>query len=442
MTALPRSLAMGLGYSQRSLAFLLIGVVALGASPVPAGAAELPEVTASSTADGSSPRGAMDGDRFSTDPAKSWRGKAGESSWWWQVRFPQPRTIGAILMVMGDHDLALRNAPKRYIWQASTDGRSWEDLPETAVRDERRTFRLHRLSRTRTVLALRLVIRAAGAGEFPTLREVEFYADPKAPVHFDPWAVVVTTTGEKTVPSHGCAFIPLARQCKDWHHLQAQNVWLGDFHEAFLALEPRPLCAFLSGNFIDWCQQNRSYWRGVDEVLRQGRLPMWASCGGAQGLAILAEHGTGQPWDCPHCRDPKASKTPIYGHIGHTAKKPCGDYSSCRFERGVYQVRQTAEDPVFAGLQREFPVMESHCGQIEWPPKGWVQVATAGPGTLTKMQCLRVRDRYIYAAQFHIEMDGTPATSRAIMGNFLRLAQTWGGYNPTGQPVAAPKGQR
>ena len=52
------------------------------------------------------------------------------------------------------------------------------------------------------------------------------------------------------------------------------------------------------------------------------------------------------------------------------------------------------------------------------------------------MQCLRVADRYIYAAQFHIEMNGTPATSRAIMANFLRLAREWGGYNPSGKMAA------
>jgi hypothetical protein len=400
---------------------------------------DLPEAAASSTADGSSPRGAIDGDRFSTQPAKSWRGKTGEASWWWEVRFPKPRAVGSILQVVGDHDLALRNVPKDYVWQASTDGQTWEDLSETAIKDERRTFRLHRLTKAREVRALRLAIRAAGEGQFPTLREVEFFADPKADVRFEPWAVVVTTTGEKKVPSHGCDFVPLARKCKGWDNLQAQNVWLGDFREEFLVIEPRPLCAFLSGNFIDWCQQDRAQWRGVAEVLKNGRLPMWASCGGAQGLAILAEQGTDKPWDCPHCRDPKVPKSPIYAHIAHTAKKPCGDYSACIFERGPHNILQTADDPAFAGLPREFRAVESHCGQIEWAPKGWLLIATAGKDSLTKTQCLRVKDRYIYAAQFHIEMDGTPASARVIMGNFLRLAREWGGYNPEGKPVAEPK---
>ena len=74
--------------------------------------------------------------------------------------------------------------------------------------------------------------------------------------------------------------------------------------------------------------------------------------------------------------------------------------------------------------------MESHCGQIEWAPAGWEIIATGGPGTLTKVQCLKVLDYPIYAAQFHVEMPGTPETSRQIMGNFLRLAKIWGGYIP------------
>jgi GMP synthase-like glutamine amidotransferase len=97
-----------------------------------------------------------------------------------------------------------------------------------------------------------------------------------------------------------------------------------------------------------------------------------------------------------------------------------------------------ADDPAFAGLPREFRTMESHCGQVEYVPKGWRLVVTNGPGGKTKMQCMRREDRYIYAAQFHIELAGTPASSKAIMANFLKLARQWGGYNPQARTVAAP----
>ena len=78
----------------------------------------------------------------------------------------------------------------------------------------------------------------------------------------------------------------------------------------------------------------------------------------------------------------------------------------------------------FEGCPASSQVMESHCGQIEYVPPGWIQIAAKGAGTRTDMQCLRVKDRFIYAAQFHIEMKGTPQTSQRIMANFLDLAKS------------------
>ena len=81
------------------------------------------------------------------------------------------------------------------------------------------------------------------------------------------------------------------------------------------------------------------------------------------------------------------------------------------------------DDPVFEGLPREFEIIESHCGQIEYAPAGWEKIVTKGTGGKTDFQCLRVKDRLIYAAQFHIELDGTPENSQLIMANFLNLAR-------------------
>ena len=285
-----------------------------------------------------------------------------------RLSFPEARSLGAILQIHGDHEYALRNAPSRYVWQVSQDGRVWEDLPETATSDERRLFRIHRLGHAHRVRWLRLTITSA-LGVYPSLREVELFADPKADIRFPPWAVVVSTTGSASVPGEGSAAFPkLARSCDNGKDMQFQNVWLGDFHESFVTAEPRPLCAFLSGNFIDWCQQNREHWRGTAQILGGGRLPLWASCGGAQGLAILAETGIDQPWDCPQCRDSAHPKLPIYTHIAGSVVRKCGDYSGCVFERGPYTIAQLGGDPVFHGLAREFRAMESHCGQIEWAP--------------------------------------------------------------------------
>jgi hypothetical protein len=393
-----------------------------------------PLATASSASAGLTAPGAIDGQRFATKPGSAWQGRAGDAGWWWQVRFPRPRAVGALLQINGDHPLVFRNAPESYLWQISLDGKRWQDLPETHVKRETRLFRIHRLRKAHTAQYLRLKI-AAAAGKAPTLREVEIYAKPDAAIAFDEWIVTVNTQEKPTVSDQPDSFTHLARQCRGWQTVQAQQIWLRSFTEDFVAAEPRPLCAFLSGNFRDWCQRTRETWRGTQAILRGRRIPMWASCGGAQGLAILADVGVDRKWDCPHCRDPKNPLLPIYTHIGHTGKRPCGDYSCCVFERGKFNVRQVARDPAFEGLPREFAIMESHCGQIAYPPKGWHLVVTKGQGAKTVSQCLRVDDRYIYAAQFHIELPGTPASSRKIMSNFLRLAREYGGYNPRARPV-------
>jgi hypothetical protein len=381
-----------------------------------------PTLLASSSAPESFPRGAVDGDRFSLEPTRLWRGAAGRSNWWWEVAFPEPRSIGAILQITGDHAFVLRNAPVRYVWQISTDGIVWMDLDETRQPGERRSYRVHRLTQAHRVKGLRLRIDAA-TGTAPVIREVEIYGTTNAVITFPDWIIAVNTTHDGTLPGEGQAFIPLAQSCAGWTNLQAQQVWLDAFSPDFIAAEPRPLAAFLSGNFKDWCEVDRELWRGTQHVLRERTVPIWASCGGAQGLAILAETGVDQPWDCPHCRDPRHPRLPIYTHIGHTGVRPCGDYSACIHERGPHAVAKVGEDTVFRGLPRSFQVMESHCGQIEWPPAGWSLIATAGRGTLTRSQCLRLDGKPIYAAQFHIELDGTPENSRVIMSNFLTLAK-------------------
>lgn len=358
----------------------------------------------------------------------AWLGHGPTGPWTWECRFPEPRPVAAVLQHIGDHPFVLRHAPRDYTWEATTDGVTWQPLPGTRIRGERRLIRSFRWPRPWTVRGLRLTVTASGDGTAPALRSVDFLPPSDGPsAASPPWILVVNSTHDPALPGHGQEFIPLARSCPGWEKLAAQQVWVPDLDPALLAVEPRPLAIFLSGSFKDWCEVDRSHWRGVERVLRGRRFPIWASCGGAQALAILAHLGTDQPWDCPHCRPPHPRRPAIYGHVGHDSAGPfaCGDYAHCTFERGPHAITRVGHDPAFDDLPASFPAMESHCGQIEFVPRGWELVATAGPGTRTRQQCLRRRDAPIYAAQFHIEMAGTPETSRTIMANFLRLATAW-----------------
>src|SRR5580765_904058 len=88
-------------------------------------------VTASLSAPGFPPSGAIDGDRFSPEQSHAWRASAGGTNWWWQIHFDSPRKVGAILQITGDHPFVLRQAPCGYVWRWSADGNHWRDLAST-----------------------------------------------------------------------------------------------------------------------------------------------------------------------------------------------------------------------------------------------------------------------------------------------------------------------
>lgn len=361
----------------------------------------------------------------------SWSHERESGVWTYTLSFNRPRALTGLMQVNGRHPFVLREAPADYTWEARLADQSWRRIPGTTVQQETRIRRRHAFGRPVFASELRMKVTAWYGAE-PALAVVEPESESEMPAMESqrPWILVVNSTHDSTLPGHGQEFIPLARSVPGWEMLEAQQIWVPRFSPEFLEIEPRPLAVFFSGSFKDWCEVDRRHWRGVERALRRPRVPIWASCGGAQALAIIAESGTRTRWDCPHCRDPRRPRIPIYTHLGHDRSGPhlCGEYSRCTFERGPHAIAKVGMDPAFEGLPPTFLAMESHCGQIDHPPEGWDLVATAGPNTQTSVQCLRLRDHPVYAAQFHIEMPGTPENSQLIMSNFLSMARAWTGY--------------
>ncbi|MGD9632503.1 MAG: discoidin domain-containing protein [Pirellulales bacterium] len=399
-----------------------------------------PQNTSASSADASFPAtGAVDGDRFSVAPGHLWRGADGEKSWTWQADFGKSTKLGAILQVLGDDESILAAAPLAYVWQVSDDGTNWRDVPSTSVANEQRMFRLHRLPEAVEARYVRLSISSTG-GKPPAIREVEFFARPDQTIEFPDWVFAVGS--EDTPQVDTChRYLDLAHQCKGWEHLPGQYVWHGYFGPEVALVEPKPMCVFYTGNHRDWCEIDPTVWRGTQELLKNGSLPMWAACGGCQAFGLLEENGCDVKWDCPNCRDPQHPKSPIYGHIGlvdPNVKTACGIYTNNIYERGPTPVRRVADDPVLRGLPDEFLVPEYHCGQLEYLPDGWDLIATRGKGGKTWMQCMRKRGTCIYAAQFHIELQGTPEVSQQIMSNFLAYAKGWKSPNESSASAGSP----
>jgi hypothetical protein len=411
---------------------ILSALVALfcGISGLCEQAAIAQSLAASSSLSESPAGGAMDGDRFGSAQGAAWQGQADAAGgWWWQVTFSSPRRVGSILQINGQAGDVLAGGPRDYVWQFSHDGQTWSDLNETRIVHEQRVFRLHRLPRVVETQWLRLRIDAAmTTTSGPFLREVEVYPETDSPVAFPDWLLSVNIT-DRSGSQDGLGHLEVTRAASTDEWLPAQHVDVSVVSPEFVTIEPRPVCMFLSGSYKDWCEVDRSVYRGVEQILTQRRLPIWGSCGGCQLLAILADTGTDRPWDCPHCRDPQSPKLPIYTHIhcGHApgTQAKCGVYDTCEFERGPYELRIVHADPIFAGLPSsgQFTCQESHCGQVEFLPTGWTLLATHGPGGKTKNQLMKVADKPIYAAQFHIDMGGEHA--KLLAKNFLDVARDW-----------------
>ena len=386
---------------------------------------------------------ANDGDRYSCGEGQCWRGAKGASPWTWQIDFAKPTRVAKVYQIMGSDLHVRRFAPTDYVWQWSENGTAWHDISGSAVTDDTRIFRVVQFTAPVRAHHFRMRITAA-TDDAPSLREIEMYTSSQDSVISDPWFYVVITEMTAKLPGWGADFVNTARKCVGWGNVQAQFVMVRDFKETILQPEPRPLCAFLSGSLQDWCQVDRSDYEGVEGVLKNRNLPMWASCGGCQLLLILTAHGTKVPWICPHCEwnRPdyyKAAPHPFnYGHIHCQGQPRCGEYN-CVMEKGDYDLRKLLPDPALSGVPDLFNVNESHMGEIKWVPSDWVLIATKGPRGLTVNQIMRVRNRYVYAAQCHVEASGRDRL--AICKNFLDLAKSWGGYNPNGEDVPDPSNQ-
>ena len=165
------------------------------------------------------------------------------------------------------------------------------------MENERRMYRLHRLPRAFEARHVRVLFSSTG-GAPPAIREIEVYRRTDQHIEFPPWFFSVSSENERRLTT--ChQFLELARSCDGWGGVTAQYLWHGDYDLELATAEPRPVCAFFTGSYRDWCEVDRSTWKGVETVLRSGKVPMWASCGGGQVFGILSDTGCNHPWELP-----------------------------------------------------------------------------------------------------------------------------------------------
>ena len=219
-------------------------------------------VEASSEQAGFPASGGADGERFSVKRGQLWKGSPEAEAWTWTVDFGTPKSVGAILQILGDEGSVVSSGPLAYVWQASVDGVAWDDLPATKMDEDRRMYRIIRLPEAVRARYLRLAV--SGSGEAPpAVREVEFYETPNAAIEFPQWLVVASSHHDENV-SDCHWFLELARRCEGYQDVTAQYAWHPHVDREFASVEPRPLCIFLTGSYADWCQVDRAGWKGIE----------------------------------------------------------------------------------------------------------------------------------------------------------------------------------
>jgi len=128
---------------------------------------------------------------------------------------------------------------------------------------------------------------------------------------------------------------------------------------------------------------------------------------------------TPPPWEAPLeqlVQDAAATDTPTLGVcFGHQviARALCGPSAVCTSttaELGWFDVRHTASDPLFAGIDQSFRTFVSHREEVT-PNTADLRVFASTPDCHN--QAFRVPDRRLWGVQFHAEIK--PAEASALI---------------------------
>jgi GMP synthase (glutamine-hydrolysing) len=159
----------------------------------------------------------------------------------------------------------------------------------------------------------------------------------------------------------------------------------------------------LSGNTADWAQYDMRTFDILKQIVTGGSLPVIGLCGGHQLLAYM--YGG----DCGPIRKLKP------GEPDPTAWAP-GWFK----EVGYQPLTVVKDDPIFAGIEPQPVVFQSHYWQINKMPQEF-DVLASTPNC--KSQVMRHKQQNIYGTQFHPEVNSIDhRDGRALIANFFRIA--------------------
>lgn len=162
----------------------------------------------------------------------------------------------------------------------------------------------------------------------------------------------------------------------------------------------------VSGNYTDWEHYAETDLAGLRAVFREAAWPIFSICGGYQIMAQTygAEIGPMGPLAA-----------------GDPEPPPEMNYTpGLRQERGFRPVRIVTSHPLFAGLNSEPVIFQSHYWEVKAPPAGFCVLATSD---LCGVQVIANEGGRLFGTQSHPELyDEVHPDGQKILENFFSLA--------------------
>lgn len=168
-----------------------------------------------------------------------------------------------------------------------------------------------------------------------------------------------------------------------------------------------PSAIVIGGNTTAWARFDPTALAGLLGVLRAAPVPILGVCAGHQ----LIGHAHGAAWG------------PLGAlHLGEPDPDPRFAPGQ-RKERGFLPVALDRRCPLFAGLEPEIAVFQSHSWHLLEVPNGFLRRAGSAWAAI---QAIERRDRPIFGVQFHPERaDRIHPAGRDVLRNFFAQARAW-----------------
>lgn len=275
---------------------------------------------------------------------------------------------------------------KKFVFQKSMDGVSWDDVEGSMVEDND-TFRNIIDVEPFEARFVRLLIYDV-IGYCAQINEIILYAPGDPPIPDVPDEPYVLLVGNQ---HNGFTFTDLSA------HIEGLGLGLKTFcipyYEVSLAmlkdLKKQPIAIILSGNNADYPNLPMFEHNGEFEIIRESTIPLLGICAGHQFLAMA---------------------------YGYTRARSMGyaDITAIEPKRKWTHTDIISNDPVFEGVNNHFVAPEIHGWAVAEPGDGFAVIAKS-----SYIQAVKHTRKFAYGVQFHAEIDASYNEGGMFIKNFL-----------------------